>query len=154
MHFYSNRPVVEGSKFARGMKIEFSILFDNIRQNRRKHLPNRCQNVAFCIILPKGVRFFNFRFRANLGPPALGLFGTFCRGRKTLFLSIGIVHLKAAGGQNRPAELGFIAGRSVWRTVRNHEKVAFSLGFCSMSFFATRLGGGADFDPPGSRFRS
>ena len=42
----------------------------------------------------------------------------------------------------RPPERSFLGGRSVWRTLRNREEVAFSFGFCSMLIFATRLGRG------------
>ena len=48
----------------------------------------------------------------------------------------------------------YLIQSSVWRTVRKREKVPIPPGFYNMSFFATRLGREADFDPPRSIFRS
>ena len=53
-------------------------------------------------------------------------------GRTRQFLRMDVVSRESK--PESAAELSFIDVRSVWRTVRNREKVTSSLGFCSMSF--------------------
>ena len=86
-YFSSNRLVVERLKLARGRKHIFSTFVENIKQNRRTHLPNPCRNVACCLTLPKDIRFFIFRCLANLGSSSFGSVRNFLpESKKSIFV--------------------------------------------------------------------